>query len=53
MADDKEGFKRQLTVDKYGVPAAICDLLFAEYVAGAVARKSRRLARKLRRTLQV
>ncbi len=27
-------FKRQLTADKYGLPAAICDLLFAQYVAG-------------------
>jgi hypothetical protein len=27
-------FKLQLTADKYGVPAAICDLLFAQYVAG-------------------
>jgi hypothetical protein len=37
VADNKEEFKRQLTVDKYGVPAAICDLLFAKYVAPAQA----------------
>ena len=30
---DDEKFKRQLA-DKYGVPAAICDMLFGEYVAG-------------------
>ena len=30
---DDEKFKRQLA-DKYGVPAAICDMLFAQYVAG-------------------
>ena len=30
-------FKRQLTADKYGVPAAICDMLFGEYVAPAQA----------------
>ena len=29
---DDEKFKRQLA-DKYGVPAAICDMLFAKYVA--------------------
>jgi hypothetical protein len=29
---DDEKFKRQLA-DKYGVPAAICDMLFAQYVA--------------------
>jgi hypothetical protein len=37
VADNKEEFKRQLTADKYGVPAAICDLLFAKYVAPAQA----------------
>ena len=31
---DDERFKRQLTGDKYGVPAAIRDMLFGEYVAG-------------------
>jgi hypothetical protein len=30
-------FKLQLTADKYGVPAAICDMLFAKYVAPAQA----------------
>ncbi len=34
---DDEKFKRQLTTDKYGVPAAICDMLFAKYVAPAQA----------------
>ncbi len=29
VADNKEEFKWQLTADKYGVPAAICNLLFA------------------------
>ena len=29
---DDEKFKRQLA-DKYGVPAAICDMLFGKYVA--------------------
>ena len=32
VSDNKEEFKRQLA-DKYGVPAAICDMLFAQYVA--------------------
>ena len=32
--DNKEEFKRQLTADKDGVPAAICDLLFGKYWAG-------------------
>ncbi len=34
VADNKEEFARRLTADKYGVPAAICDMLFAQYVAG-------------------
>ncbi len=37
VADNKEEFKRQLTADKDGVPAAICDMLFAQYVAPAKA----------------
>jgi len=32
VADNKEEFKRQLTAERYNVPAAICDLLFEEYV---------------------
>ncbi len=28
VADNKEEFARRLTGDKYGVPAAICDMLF-------------------------
>ena len=28
VADNKEEFARRLTADKYGVPAAICDMLF-------------------------
>jgi hypothetical protein len=37
VADNKEEFKRQLTADKYGVPAAICDMLFGKYVGPAEA----------------
>ena len=33
VADNKEEFARRLTDDKYGVPAAICDMLFGEYVS--------------------
>jgi hypothetical protein len=36
VADYEEEFARRLTADKYGIPAAICDLLFAKYVAVAI-----------------
>ncbi len=30
---DQKNFRDTLTADKYGVPAAICDMLFGKYVA--------------------
>ena len=38
---DDEKFKRQLTAEKYNVPAALCDLLFDKYVAADKSAKRR------------
>jgi hypothetical protein len=46
VADNKEEFARRLTADKYGVPAAVFDMLLAQYVAGKSDRgRSRRAGR--------
>ena len=39
VADNKEEFKRQLAVERYNVPAAICDLLFEKYVDKSAGKK--------------